>query len=41
MEFNSTNYILKGPYDDGKENPNTENLPNPRVFATHLPFSLL
>ncbi|XAR54404.1 hypothetical protein NMG60_11029514 [Bertholletia excelsa] len=26
---------------DENENPNLENLPNPRVFATHLPFSLL
>ncbi|CAH2075757.1 unnamed protein product [Thlaspi arvense] len=28
-------------YGDENENPNLENLPNPRIFATHLPFSLL
>ncbi|XAR54401.1 hypothetical protein NMG60_11029509 [Bertholletia excelsa] len=28
-------------YGGENENPNLENLPNPRTFATHLPFSLL
>ncbi|CAH2075755.1 unnamed protein product [Thlaspi arvense] len=28
-------------YDDGNKNPNIENLHNLRIFATHLPFSLL
>ncbi|XAR54402.1 hypothetical protein NMG60_11029512 [Bertholletia excelsa] len=28
-------------YDGGKETPNLENQLNPRIFSTHLPFSLL